>query len=150
MVGRDVVTSDGGKIGHVVGEQGEYLIVEHGTLRHVKHAVPKTYATPLDDEKICVSISKQTLHDSPKLNGDGFPEQEVAAYWGLAPAGQEPPTEGYGDVVSDADPSWTADQAAASAGLEPPEQQRAEMREGQREYDEPDSPALLGERTRES
>ena len=149
MIGWDVVTSDGGKIGHVVGEQGEYLIVEHGTLRHVKHAVPKTYATPIEDEKVCVSISKETMHDSPKLNGD-FPEQAVAEYWGLAPAGEDPPTEGYGDVVSDADPSWTADQGAASAGLEPAEQERAEIREGHRDYDEPDSPALLGERTRDT
>lgn len=149
MIGWDVVTSDGGKIGHVVGEHGEYLIVEHGTLRHQKHAVPKTYATPLEDEKVCVSISKEMLHESPKVNGE-VDERMVAEFWGLAPAGEEPPTEGYGDVVSDADPAWTADQAAASAGLEPAEQQRAEMREGQRDYEEPSSPALLGERTRDT
>ena len=149
MIGRDVVTSDGEKIGHVVGEQGEYLIVEHGTLRHVKHAVPKTYATPLEEKKVCVSISKQMLHESPKLDAEAFDQQANGEFWGLAQPQEEPPTEGYGDIVSDADPAWSADQTAELTGQEPAEQVRAEMREGERDYNEPSSPALLGERKRE-
>ena len=46
MKGFTVITSDEKKAGHVVEEQGEYLIVEHGALR--KHLV-------IDDEMIAAA-----------------------------------------------------------------------------------------------
>jgi hypothetical protein len=149
MQGWHVVTSDGKKLGHVVGEQGEFLIVEHGTLKHTKHALPKAYVTPKpESEELCVGISKDLLYDSPKVNGT-FDEIAVANYYGVVAPGEDEPTRGYGDTISDADPSWTADQAAAAAGVKPAEQERAEIRTGVEETEEPTSPALLGDRAPE-
>src|SRR5262245_66003949 len=42
MDGYTVVTSDGDKIGTVVGEEAGNLIVQTGMLRHHTHAIPKT------------------------------------------------------------------------------------------------------------
>src|SRR6266581_5589239 len=40
MQGYEVVTIEDDKLGHVVGEDGEFLIVEHGLLKK-KHALPR-------------------------------------------------------------------------------------------------------------
>src|SRR5215208_3327296 len=50
MNGYDMVTVDDDKIGTIVGTHGDYLIVESGTLRKSRHAVPTTFAHPLDDD----------------------------------------------------------------------------------------------------
>jgi hypothetical protein len=52
MEGYDVVTSDEDKLGQVVGEQGDFLIVEHGTLRKTRHAIPKTFAHADEAESV--------------------------------------------------------------------------------------------------
>jgi hypothetical protein len=44
MEGFEVLTSDDCKYGHVVDVRAGRLIVEHGTLRKSKHAVPETFA----------------------------------------------------------------------------------------------------------
>lgn len=146
--GWDVVTSDDDKVGQVVAVRGEYLIVESGLLIKTRHALPTQFATPRSDGRsVCITVTKDLVSDSPKVGADGaMDEQAVAEHYGLASRGEAPRTEGYGDVVSDADPSWTADSDAAAAGLEPAEQQRAEIREGGERLPEPDSPALLGNR----
>src|SRR5215204_908174 len=41
MEGYDVVTMDDQKVGTVVGESGDFLLVEHGLLRKAKHALPR-------------------------------------------------------------------------------------------------------------
>ncbi len=43
-----MVTSDGDKIGTVVGEEAGNLIVQTGTLRHHTHAIPRTFVHPDD------------------------------------------------------------------------------------------------------
>ena len=44
MEGYEVVTVDEHKIGKVVGESGEFLIVEQGILRKSKHPLPREFA----------------------------------------------------------------------------------------------------------
>jgi hypothetical protein len=84
MQGYTVVTSDGDKIGTVVGEEAENLIVQTGTLRHHTHAIPKTFIHPVDeDEKVCVTVTKDVVMDSPKCD-DGLDAQAVAEHYGLA------------------------------------------------------------------
>ena len=142
----DVVTSDGDKVGHVVGEHGDYLIVEQGTIRKAKHALPRTFAHPMPDaEQICISVPKNALQDSPKVNGD-FDEEAIARFWGLSSGYEEPPTEGGGSMNDD-DPAWGPDQDAAAAGHLSAEKQRARIREhGRAERRPPSSPGFLGER----
>ena len=74
-----------------------------------------------------------------------FDEQVAAEYYGLAPS-PGPGTEGYG--VSEAgDPSRSSEEQAARQGMEPAEEERAQIREGEEQSGLPESsPALLGDR----
>ena len=129
MEGYDVVTSDDCGLGKVVGVRGGNLIVEHGTLRKSRHAVPETFAHTDDAEHVVrLSVSKQIVEDSPKVDGDTFDEQAIAAHYGLAGGFEAPETEGYGETLPD-DPAWSAAEEAQRLGVETAEQQRAQARE---------------------
>jgi hypothetical protein len=153
MEGFEVVTSDDSKLGHVVGRKGDHLIIEHGTLRKTKHAVPETFAHVDDaDHVVRLSVPKQIVEDSPKLDGDSFDQQSIAQHYGLAAGDPAPETEGYGDVLPD-DPASSADQDATRAGRVTADQQRAQIREDgiqQGQEDLGESPALLGDRIKGS
>jgi hypothetical protein len=86
MEGYDVVTVDEHKIGKVVGESGEFLIVEQGVLRKSKHPLPREFAY-IDDaeQQVRVTVPKAILADSPKIDGD-FDEREAAEHYGLVTA----------------------------------------------------------------
>ena len=79
MQGYDVRTIDDDKIGHVVDEDGDFLIVEHGLLK-TKHALPKAFAEIDDDEEVVrTTLSKELIHDSPKVNGETRPRGDRGA-----------------------------------------------------------------------
>jgi hypothetical protein len=149
MEGFEVVTSDDCKLGHVVEVQGGHLIVEHGTLRKTRHAIPETFAHTDEAEKtVRLSVSKEIVENSPKVENGSVDTQAVAEHYGLAAAAPAPETEGYGDVVPD-DPARSADQEAVLAGRPTADQQRAETREGGLRPEQEDlgsSPGLLGDR----
>jgi hypothetical protein len=110
MEGYDVITSDDARFGHVVGTAGDNLIIEHGTLRKSRHALPRTFAHVDDTEQVIrTTLSRQLIEDSPKIGDNGDLDNEaIAAYYGLAAGDEGEPTEG--DVM-------------------PAEQERAEVRE---------------------
>jgi hypothetical protein len=142
MKGYDVVTVDDEKVGTVVGESGDYLIVEHGLLRKSKRALPRRFAHVEDgEEQVRITVGKETFLDSPELDGD-LDEQAVGEYYGLAPS-EGPGTEGYG-VTERGDPARSSQEQAQRAGVEPAEEAKARIREGEPELEE--SPALLGDR----
>jgi hypothetical protein len=152
MEGYDVVTSDDCKYGRVVGVQDGHVIVEHGTLRKSRHAIPETFATADDSERVVhLTVSKEIIDGSPKLEGGSLERQAIAEHYGLAESMEAPATEGYGDTLPD-DPARSADEEAIAAGRQPADQQRAEIREGGLESGGEEelgsSPALLGDRVR--
>ena len=130
MEGFVVVTSDDSKLGHVVEVRDKHLIVEHGLLKKTKHAVPETFAHTSDDEQIVrLSVSKEIVESSPKLENGSIDTQAVAEHFGLAEGTPAPETEGYGESLPD-DPELAADQDLLRAGEKPADQERAEIREG--------------------
>ena len=130
MEGFEVVTSDDCKVGHVVAVENGHLIIEHGLLKKTKHAVPETFAYPDESEQtVRLSVSKEIVESSPKLDNGSIDTQAVAEHFGLAAGTPAPDTEGYGEVLPD-DPARTADQDLMRAGQEPADQQRAKTREG--------------------
>ena len=144
MEGYDVITSDEHKLGHVVGTMGDNVIVEHGTLRKTKHAVPKTFAHVDDGEKVVrLTVSKEIVEESPKLNGDEPDERAIAEHYGLAAGYDAPETEGDGELLPD-DPAWSAEEQELRTGLPTAEQERLRAKEGDVT---PESPGLLGERS---
>jgi hypothetical protein len=127
MQGYDVVSSEDEKvIGHVVDKVGANYIVEHGMLRKTKHAVPEQFAH-VDEagERIVLTISKELVEESPKVNGD-VDEDAVAAHYGLADTSVDNPP-GFVD-------SEVGEQRVAT-------REEVEPTDGIRE-----SPALLGDR----
>ena len=130
MQGYDVVTSDDHKVGHVVGTEGDLLIVEHGTIRKSKHAVPREVASADESEQVVrLTVSKDVFEEGPKAkNGDEIDKQAVAEYYGFAEGTAAPETLGYGELA-EGDPGRSAEQEGQRHGQEAPEETRARIRE---------------------
>ena len=128
MEGYDVVTVDEHKVGKVVGESGEFLIVEQGALLKSKHALPREFAHVDDaEQQVRVTVPKEIVSDSPKVDDD-FDERAVREHYGLTLA-PGPGTEELGGQP------------------ETPEEERARIREGDEQSGLPgSSPAMLGDR----
>lgn len=131
MEGYDVVTIEDEKVGTVVGTHGDNLIVEQGTIRKSKHALPRTFAEVDDGEQMVrMTVTKDIFCDSPKIDGE-VDETAIALHYGLAEDSAAPATEGYDETT-------------------PVEQERAQAREqlgGETDQGVPEeSPALLGDR----
>jgi hypothetical protein len=130
MDGYDFITAvDDKHWGKVVGEQDGYVIVEHGTLRKHRYAVPMS-AVDVDEEAQVVrtTLSGELISESPKVDG-GFDANAVARHYGLDDADAPSPAEAFG-----------GDTAV---------EERAQIREGSPQATDgmPDeSPALLGDR----
>ncbi len=136
MEGYEVITSDEHKVGHVVGVEGKSLIVEHGLLHKTRHAIPTTFAHTDESEQVVrVSVPKEIVEASPKVEEGSVDERAVAAHYGLAEGEPASETAGYGDLVAD-DPARSAEQEELRTGVEPAAKRRAEIREGAAPNDE--------------
>ena len=147
MKGYAVVTTEDEKVGTIVGEQGDFLIVEQGKLLKSKHALPRELAHVNEaEQQVRITVPKDMFCDSPKLDDD-LDEQAVKQYYGLASSAPAPGTEGYG-VSDEGDPSRSSEEQALRDGVMPAAQERAQMREGGMDDAglPKESPALLGER----
>jgi hypothetical protein len=143
MRGYDVITSDGEKLGHVVGTDGSMLLVERGTIRKSRYAVPRAMAqTDQAENEVRLSVSRQVVEEGPRLDGEGVDEKAVADYYGLGEGQERPDTQGYGDVIP-GDPARGAEQDAQRMGLESSDEQRVRLREDMRpEEPGPDGPSV--------
>jgi hypothetical protein len=145
MEGYDVLTVDDDKVGHVIEEDGDYLIVEHGLLK-TKHALPRAFVEVEADAKIVrTTLSKKLIHDSPKV-GDDFDRQEIAEYYGLAEGYEDPVTRGAGEMLPE-DPAHSAEEDAVRAGIDPVHE-RLKVHEGltsgHGDLDRGNSPGITG------
>lgn len=126
MDGYDFITVvDDKQWGTVVGQQDGYVIVEHGTLRKHRYAVPES-SVEVDEQarEARTTLSGELISESPKVDAD-FDRGAVARHYGL----------------DDADAPSPAEETAV--------EERARIREGSVEATDglPDeSPALLGDR----
>lgn len=123
MHGKNVVTSDDHKAGHVVGDEGDYLVIESGTLRKHKHVLPKAFSGDLDGDTLRATVTWDILRDAPEAGGDGtFDESAVAEHYGLASSMEGAPTEGDGELIA-------SDPVQVDAGVAAAEKQRVSIRE---------------------
>jgi len=127
--GYDVITSDEHKLGRVVGTIGDNVVVEHGTLRKTRHAVPKAFVHVDNGEKVVrLTVSKELVEESPKVQ-DEFDARAVAEHYGLASGYDAPATMGDGELLPD-DPALTAEDDELRAGIPTAEQERLRARRG--------------------
>ncbi len=123
MNGYDFITAvDDKHWGTVVDQQEDFLIVEHGTLRKHRYAVPKSSVEVDEDaQAVRTTLSGELIGESPKVD-DGFAREDVARHYGLG-------------------------ETSETAGGETATEERARIREGSETDGMPDeSPALLGDR----
>jgi hypothetical protein len=100
MKGFEVVTNDDCKIGHVLTVQDNHLVIEHGLLKKTRHAVPETFAHSDDSEEtVRLSVSKEIVVNSPRLENGSIDTQAVAEHYGLAEGTPAPPTEGDSELL---------------------------------------------------
>jgi hypothetical protein len=82
-----VLTIDRRRIGRIVGEFDDYYVVEAGTFRRHRHALPKRLART--DERaggMVVQMGRNILWNSPRIGSaevPGISPRALAAYWGL-------------------------------------------------------------------
>jgi hypothetical protein len=136
MEGYEVVTTEDEKVGKVVGTHGDHLIVEQGTIRKSKHALPRTFAEVDDGKQIVrMTVTKDIFCDSPKVNGE-VDETAIAEHYGLAGASEAP-------LIG-------SELQSERAGITPAPEERAKAREqlgGETDQGVPaETPALLGDR----
>ena len=84
MNGYDFITAvDEKHWGTVVDQQEDFLIIEHGTLRKHRYAVPKSSVEVDEDaQTVRTTLSGELIGESPKVD-DGFTREDVARHYGL-------------------------------------------------------------------
>jgi hypothetical protein len=82
MEGMDVVTSDDQKLGTVIAERDDCVIVETGHVFKTKHAIPRTFIHEGGDV-LRATVTKDVFNDSPKVDLDNWNCEEVRFHYGL-------------------------------------------------------------------
>ena len=109
MDGYDVLTFDDHKAGHVVGREGSFIVVEHGSIFKHRRPVPESFATVDDDSRtVRLTISKEILETAPEIRDAGLDEQAAAQHYGLAGGYVAPETLGEG-VIDDSETALSAE-----------------------------------------
>lgn len=127
MEGYEAVSFDDEQVGTVVGRDGLFLIVEHGTIFKHRRPVPERFATVDDDAHVVrLTVSKQILETAPELEDGAVDERAAAAHYGLAEGEAAPGTLGYGRVTPD-DPGVPAAVEELERGGVPADAERAAL-----------------------
>ncbi|HWJ32541.1 MAG TPA: hypothetical protein VNR59_09395, partial [Gaiellaceae bacterium] len=88
-----VVTSDDHKLGTVVEERDNCVIIETGHVFKTKHAIPREFLHEGDGE-LRATVTKDVVDDSPKVDLENWDCSAVRLHYGL---------DGPFDVDSDPD-----------------------------------------------
>ena len=82
MKGQDVVTSDDQKLGTVIAERDDCVIIETGHLFKSKHAVPRPFLHE-HDGVLRATVTKDVVSDSPKIDLENWDSQPVNVHYGI-------------------------------------------------------------------
>ena len=84
MTGYDVISvADDERIGTVVREEGDYVVLEHGLLRKRHHAIPMTIVeVDAERRQIRTRLSKALIEDSPPVEDDILDTDALARHYG--------------------------------------------------------------------
>ena len=115
-----VVTSDDHKLGTVVEERDNCVIIETGHVFKTKHAIPREFLHEVGEE-LRATVTKDVVDDSPKVDLDNWDCSAVRLHYGL---------DGPFEVNPDPDGLENAETDAARAGLPTATEQRLDVMEG--------------------
>jgi hypothetical protein len=82
MEGQEIVTSDDQKLGNVIAERDDCVVVETGHVFKTKHAIPKSFLHE-HDGVLRATVPKDVVTDSPKVDPDNWDCGEVHRHYGL-------------------------------------------------------------------
>ena len=82
MEGKDVVTADDQKLGTVIAERDDCVIIETGHVFKTKHAIPRSFIHEGEDV-LRATVTKDVVNDSPKVDLDNWSCEEVRFHYGL-------------------------------------------------------------------
>jgi hypothetical protein len=130
MEAQEVVTSDEQRLGHVVAERDDCVIVEMGHVFKSKHAIPRQFVHE-HDGVLHATVTKDVVADSPKVDLEHWDARAIRLHYGV---------EATFEVDPDPDGIESAETDALRAGLEPTPKQRmhtASGESGDPAYDKP-------------
>jgi hypothetical protein len=94
MEGQDVVTPDDHKLGTVIAERDDCVIIEMGHLFKAKHAVPRSFLHE-HDGVLRATVAKEVISDSPKVELEDWDCGPVNEHYGLVePVAVDPDPDG--------------------------------------------------------
>jgi hypothetical protein len=120
MEGQTVVTSDDHKLGTVVAERDDCVVIETGHVFKTKHAIPRDFLHEVDGA-LRATVTKDIVDDSPKVDLEQWDCAAVRLHYGL---------DGPFEVDPDPDGPENAETDALRLGLKPAPVERLEVLEG--------------------
>jgi hypothetical protein len=82
MKGKQVVTFDGHRIGPVVDERDDCVVVESGVISKTRHVVPRSFLHEHDGE-LQSTVSKEVFDEAPTVDSDDWSAEDVRLHFGL-------------------------------------------------------------------
>ncbi|MDX6476333.1 MAG: hypothetical protein QOH95_1844 [Gaiellaceae bacterium] len=120
MEGQTVVTSDDHKLGTILAERDDCVIIETGHIFKAKHAIPREFLHEVDGQ-LRATLTKDVVDDSPKVDLENWDCSTIKLHYGL---------DGPFEVDPDPDSLENAETDAARAGMKPAPAERIDVLEG--------------------
>ena len=98
MEGQDVVTNDDHKLGTVIAERDDCVVIETGHVFKSKHAIPRSFLHE-HDGVLRTTVTKDIVDASPKVDLERWDCSEVRLHYGLdGPFEVDPPADGVNNA----------------------------------------------------
>jgi hypothetical protein len=120
MEPKTVVTSDDHKLGTVVDERDNCIVIETGHVFKTRHAIPREFVHEVGGE-LRATVTKDVVDDSPKVDLDNWDCSDVRLHYGL---------DGPFEVDPDPNGLESAETDALRAGRKPAPAERLDVMEG--------------------
>jgi hypothetical protein len=119
MESQTVVTNDDHKLGTVIAERDNCVVIETGHIFKTKHAIPRDFLHEVDGV-LRATVTKEIVDDSPKVDLDKWDCGAVRLHYGL---------DGPFEVDPDPDGLASPETDALRAGIKPAPAERLDVME---------------------
>ena len=117
MEDQTVVTSDDQKLGSVIDERDDCVIIETGHMLKTKHAIPREFLHEVDGV-LRATVTKDIVGDSPKVDLENWDVGAVRLHYGI---------DGVFEVDPDPNGLENSETDARRAGMKPAAQERMDI-----------------------
>jgi hypothetical protein len=83
MEAHEVVTSDDRKVGTVIGERDDCVIIERGYVFKTRHAIPRAFLHE-HDGVLRTTVNRHVIDNSPKIDLESWDCEEILLHYGLS------------------------------------------------------------------